>query len=222
MELAEGTQVQNTVPPEVVTSVPGQEAQTEKMLRQSEVNELVGRVKHEAYSKGLREATAQQPTSVGGMPQVTEDQIRQMIVDEAQKQTQTAAAHSMLANFSQQMDTGKDKYSDFGETVAGLGDLRNIPHIVQLATETGMADDVLYDLGKNPKKISDLTILSSINPQLAKIEMQKLKDSIVKNQDAAKSPEVPDPLSQITPSTVGTDNGVKTVKDLRKMPWARA
>ena len=57
------------------------------------------------------------------------------------------------------MGAGKEKYSDFDETVAGLGDLKNIPHIVQLATETGMADDVLYDLAKNPHKIATLTIL---------------------------------------------------------------
>jgi hypothetical protein len=223
MEVAEGTQIQDVAPTEVVSSIQGHDAPAEKMLKQSEVNELVGRIKHEAYTKGLREGgVAQQPSSMGGMPQVTEDQIRKLISDEAQKQTQTAAAHSMLANFAQQMDGGKTKYSDFGETVAGLGDLRNIPHIVQLATETGMADDVLYDLGKNPKKVATLTILSSLNPELAKIEAQKLKDSILKNQAASKSPEVPDPLSQITPSTVVTDNGSRSVKDLRRMPWAKA
>jgi len=221
MDVAEGTQIQNIVPQEVLTSIPGQDVQNEKMLKQSEVNELVGRIKHEAYSKGLKDGGVAPAPSMGGMQQFTDEQIRQIVAEETQKQTQTAAAHNMLANFAQQLDGGKNKYSDFGETVAGLGDLRNIPHIVQLATETGMADDVLYELGKNPGKVATLTILSSLNPQLAKIEMQKLKDSIVKNQDASKSPEVPDPLSQITPSTVGTDSGSKTVKDLRKMPWAR-
>jgi hypothetical protein len=158
---------------------------------------------------------------MGGMPAITEDHIRQLIAEESQKQTHTAAAHSMLANFATQMGGGTKKYSDFDETVAGLGDLSQIPHIVQLATESGMADDVLYELGKNPSKVATLTILSSLNPQLAKIETQKLRDSIVKNQTASQSPEVPSPLSQITPSTVGTDNGTRSVKDLRRASWAR-
>ena len=50
MDLAEGIQVQNT--PSDSIAVP--DAQPEKVLKQSEVNELVGRIKHEAYSKGLR------------------------------------------------------------------------------------------------------------------------------------------------------------------------
>jgi hypothetical protein len=222
MDVADGTQGQNIVPPEIAAVIPENESQ-EKMLRQSEVNELVGRLKHEAYTKGLQEGgRASQPSSMGGMPAITEDQIRQMIADESQKQTQTQAAHSMLANFATQMNGGKSKYSDFDETVAGLGDLRNIPHIVQLATESGMADDVLYELGKNPSKVATLTILSSLNPQLAKVETQKLRDSIAKNQEGSKSPEVPNPLSQMTSSTVGTDNGERTVKDLRRASWARA
>ena len=213
MDLADNAQDQNIVTPEVPAQTP-----QEKLLKQSEVNELIGRVKHDAYSKGLRDAGVQsQPqSSMGGMPQITEDQIRQMVSDEAQKQHQIGAAHSMLSNFAQQMGGGKEKYSDFDETVAGLGDLKNIPHIVQLATETGMADDVLYDLAKNPTKIATLTILSSIDPRLAKVEAQKLKDSIVKNRSASDSQEVAAPLSQITPSTVGTDNGKMSMKDLRQ------
>lgn len=225
MDQAEGMQTQGTVPSST-PQVP-QDAAQEKVLKQSEVNELVGRIKHEAYQKGLREAQAQQPQSMpqgqsmGGMPQLTEEQVRQMIADEAHKQSQVAAAHNMLTSFAQKMQNGKSKYQDFDETVANLGDLRNIPHVIQLAEEAGNTEDVMYELGKNPGKVATLTTLSYVNPQLAKLEMKKLSDSIKKNQEAQNIPDVSEPLSQIKPSTVGTDNGSLSIRDLKRKSWAR-
>ena len=222
MEQAEGMQHQSIAPTGTPELTHG--ASEEKVLKQSEVNELVGRVKHEAYAKGLREAQmqaapAQQPQagSMGGMPQITEDHVRQMIADEAQKQTHMAAVHNTLSNFVQQMGAGKGKYSDFDETVANLGDFKNIPHVVQLATDTGHAEDVMYELGRNPGKVASLTTLAYINPHLAKVEMKKLSDSIKSNQEAAKTPSADEPLSQSKPSTtVGSDNGSYSVRDFRK------
>jgi hypothetical protein len=223
MDLAEGTQGQDNVPSESAPA--GQDAQQEKLLRQSEVNELVGRVKHEAYSKGMRDAQGNtqqsQGSGLGGMPQITDDHVRQLIADEAQKQSQAAAVHQVLTNFSNQMSTGKGKYSDFDETVGNLGDLKNIPHVVQLATESGIAGDVMYELGKNPGKVATLTTLAYVNPHLAGIEMKKLADSIKTNEAAAKQPQADEPLDQVKPSTVGTDNGSNAVRDLRKKSWAR-
>lgn len=224
MDQAVGMQHQNIVPDAANSQV--QEA-NERLLSQSEVNDLVGKAKHAYYEKGKRDALeestrAQQPPpqngggSMGGMPQLTEEQVRQMIADEAQRQNQVAAAHGMLTNFANQMGTGKGKYSDFDETVANLGDLRNISHVVQLATETGIAGDVMYELGRNPGKVASLTTLAYINPQLAKAEMKKLADSIKTNEQAKDVPSVDEPLSQVKPSTVGTDSGSKTVRDLRK------
>ncbi len=218
MDQAEGTQHQDIAPQG--TPIAAQDAPAEKVLRQSEVNELVGRVKHDAYSKGLRDAQGmtqpnaqaapQQGQGMGGIPQVTEDHVRQMIADEAHKQTQLAAAHGMLSNFVSQMGSGKGKYSDFDETVANLGDLKAIPHVVQMASETG-----------NPGKVATLTTLAYVNPHLAKVEMKKLADSIKTNEQASKVPAAEDPLSQLKSSTVGTDNGSNAVRDLRNKSWAR-
>lgn len=228
MDQAEGMQQSMT---QDATLQGVQDAQPEKVLKQSEVNELVGRIKHEAYTKGLRDGMPQQPQQMspqaqmgggmGGIPQVTEDHVRQMIADEAQKQTQMAAAHQTLTNFVQQMGSGKGKYSDFDETVGNLGELKNIPHIVELAEKTGIAGDVMYELGRNPGKVASLTTLAYINPQLAKQEMKKLADSILSNEKASDSPTAAEPLSQVKPSTVGADNGSNTVRDLRRKSWAR-
>lgn len=229
MDEAAGMQQNVTVPP----PAPAQQGMPqEKVLKQSEVDELVYRLKSEAYQKGVADAhKATQPApqpmaqpsggSMGGMSQLTEEQVRQMIADEAHKQNQLANAHQVLTNFSQQMGTGKSKYSDFDETVANLGDLRNLPQVVELATGTGIAGDVMYELGRNPGKVASLTTLAYINPDLAKYEMKKLADSIKTNEQAAQAPSAPEPLSQVKPSTVGKDNGSNSVRDLRRKMWAR-
>lgn len=223
MDQAEGMQ-QNIAPMGTPDALP--DVTQEKVLKQSEVNELVGRVKHDAYTKGLRDAQqtpqgSPQGQSMGGMPQLTEEQVRQMIADEAQKQTQMTAAHNTLTNFAQQMSAGKGKYSDFDETVAKLGELKHYPHIVQMATEEGIAGDIIYELGRNPGKIASLTTLAYINPHLAKQEMKKLADSIKTNDQASQAPTAAEPLSQVKASTVGTDNGSNSVRDLRRKSWAR-
>lgn len=215
-------QAQGSAVPDVTAPAEVQE----KMLRQSEVNDLIGKAKHAYFEKGRRDAHAehaQQSTSgnLGGMPQLTEDQVRQMIADEAHKQTNIQAAHSMLSNFSTQMGASKSKYSDFDETVGNLGNLQNMPHVVHMAAETGMAGDIMYELGKNPGKVATLTTLSYVNPHLAKVEMQKLAESIKKNDEARQSPEAQEPLSRMSSSTVGTDNGSHSIRDLRKKSWAR-
>ncbi len=221
MDQAEGMQHQDIAPTGTIPL--GQDAQ-EKLLRQSEVNELLGKAKHAAFERGKREALEQSSMqnapngggNMGGMPQLTEEQVRQMIADEANRQTQVSQAHSVLNNFAQQMVAGKGKYSDFDETVGKLGDMGKYPYIVQLATEQGNAGDIMYELGRNPGKVASLTTLAYINPDLAKIEMKKLGDSIKVNDQAQESPSVNEPLSQVKPSTVGTDNGSRTIRDLRK------
>lgn len=221
MDQAEGTQNQNSAPNEVSKPVV-QEAPQEKTLRQSEVDELVKRLKHEAYAKGKADAQAsyQQPPqggSMGGMPQVTDDHVRRLIAEEAQKQAHLQAAQGVLNNFVDQMDKAKGKYSDFDATIANLGDMKNIPHVVELAADTGIAGDVMYELGRNPGKVASLTTLAYINPQLARVEMKKLADSIKTNQQAENQPSANEPLNHPTPSAIGgKDNGVPQVRDFRK------
>lgn len=220
MEQAEGMQHQGIAP--TGTQAQAQVVPEEKVLKQSEVNELLFREKQAAFEKGKREALAAQAQSqapqanLGGMPQITDDHIRNLISEEAQKQTQLAGVQQTISNFVQQMEAGKGKYSDFDETVAKLGNLQNIPHIVKMAADTGSAEDVMYELGRNPGKVASLTTLAYINPHLAESEMKRLVESIKMNQQAANEPSAKEPLSQVRPSTVGTDSGSPSMKDLRR------
>lgn len=220
MELNEGMQDQSVTPQ---ASSDTQEAKPEKVLKQSEVNELVGRIKHEAYSKGQRDAlanTQQQTQSMGGMQGMSSEQVRQLISEEAQKQTHQASAMKVAQDFVAKMESGKGKHDDFEQTVAEL-DLKSIPHIVQLATGMDNTADIMYELGRNPSKVATLTTLAYVNPRLAQIEMQKLSKSIKDNEAGENAPSSNEPLSQIRPSTIGKDNGSNTIRDLRKKAWAR-
>lgn len=168
-----------------------------------------------------------QNTGMGGMAQMTPETIQQMIAAEAQKldqkrrqedvhTQQQQMAHQVAQQFNSQMANGKAKRSDFDDKVKDL-DFNGMSEIVHLAAETGIADEVMYDLADNPQKITHLMILAHTQPKLAQREMQKLAASIKANQQASQQASPRDPLTSITPSTVGTDSGDMSVADFMKI-----
>jgi hypothetical protein len=210
------------------------------------VTEIVKRERKEAYNKAKREImqemqaqqeqvqqpqqAAQQPapaqSGLGGMPQPSPEQIQKMIAEAVQKAEEkrqqeemnknlSAKAYEVAQKFNSHMANGKTKYPDFDEKVKDL-DYASMSNIVHLATETGMPEDIMYDLAENPQKITHLMILAHSQPQLAKREMDKLAASIRANEAAKKQALPKEPLSQIQPSTVGTDSGQMSVRDFQK------
>jgi len=216
------------------STAPVVEKTQEKLLKQSEVNDIIGSAKREAYEKGKRESLAeyqktQAPVqtnsyapnqTIGGMAQLSDDKIRQLINEESQKMTNMAVAQRIANEFTQKMMAAKDKYPDF-EQVVGELNLVDMPQIVNWANSLDNTADVMYELAKYPEKLSSVTVLAYTNPRKATVLLQKLSDSIKQNESALKQPSASEPLSQIKPSTTGTDNGSKTVSDLRKQPWLR-
>jgi hypothetical protein len=229
----------------------------EKMLPQSMVDKLIHArtkdVSAKAYEKGMRDAMEQlqaqqqpamqpqqaaQPTSMGGMQQLSPDQITQMINEVADRKVQDKHQELLQSHMQQQreadamrvanefvgkMQAGHEKYPDFAQTVGKL-ELAKLSDIVRLANGAENTADVMYELAKNPHKIVTLQALID-HPglqHLAHSEMQRLSDSIKTNEQASKAPSANEPLSRIQPSSVGTDNGERTVKDYRKQPWLRA
>lgn len=210
-------------------------APQEKMLPQSEVNDLAGKIRAEAYEKGRQQAMqaqmqaapaqenfAAQQVAQGSM---SEDQVKAMIQEQTlefqQKQAQRMMAEKIVGEFSTKMQGGAEKYEDFEATVKEL-DLRTIPEIVQLANSVSNTDDVMYDLGKNPYKIANLKVLAQTSPHLARAEMNRLSQSIVSNGKAKDQVAgVKEPLSQMKPSTGTVDTGEMSVSDFRNASWLR-
>jgi hypothetical protein len=222
-------------------------AVAEKMLSQSEVDKLVGKLKHESYEKGLRDAQLKTQADQLALSQIernnsnysekesqehvtdvttdglkSNDQIRQLIREESEKQTQLAIAQRVANEFVQKISAAKDsnKYDDFEEKITQLN-LPSIPHIVGWANSLDNTADVLYDIAKDPVKYANVLMLSQTAPHLAVAQLQKLSNSIKENEIAAKQPTAAEPLSQLKPSTTGTNSGTMSVQDLRKQSWLR-
>jgi hypothetical protein len=217
-----------------VNSAPESSAPAEKTLRQSEVNDIVGRAKQEAASRAVeqykRSQESQQPQHQERTPSdsyMSEDRIRKMAAEEAQKlrendmreyQTRTEAesAQRVVKNFFDKMAAGKDKYEDF-EKVTGDLELARFPNTVHMLAEfVDNPHDVMYELSKNRAKMAQLEMTAKDFPQEALYDLKRLAESI-KSNEVANTRRIPNaPLSQQRPSNVGTDAGnTLSMRDLK-------
>jgi len=232
---------QNVAPEESTQAV-----QEEKLLKQSEVNKLVGGVKVDAYEKGRRDAVAElerqrkteepkaAPATSTTPDQVTmsHEELKRVIEQEASAREEQVRlreeqkkAEVVVNQFVGKMKLGMEKHPDFEEVVTKL-DIPNMPpQIVDWANSMDNTADIMYEIGKNPSKFANVLTLSVTSPRLAYDELMRLSDSIKKNEDAIKQGEntqVAEPLDQRKHSTAGVNSGKKsTVSDFRAQPWLR-
>lgn len=168
----------------------------------------------QAYAQQENVSNAASALGLGGMPQVSPEQVQQMI----QQQMHT---NQIVGQFKQKLDAGYVNYPDFEEVVAPLN-LPKMPVMVELTNLVDNTADVMYELGKNPTKVGHIMTLVNINPQLAISEIKKLSASIAQNRAAvANQQSIPDPLSQISSSPTSSDSGNLTIRDYKKADWLR-
>lgn len=210
------------------------ETQSERTFRQSEVNDLVKRVKHDAV-EDYRRLQDKQPQyaeqKYSGQPtaqHLSESEVKRMAAEEIQKQRESWQAESqskheqdnaqrIVKNFWDKVASGKDKYDDF-EQVTGSIKLARFPNVVQLLSEhVENADELLYELGRNRGKLAQLEQLSLMSPEDAMDEAKRLASSIKANINAGNIRKPNSPLSQQRPSTVGTDSSsnAMSMRDLK-------
>lgn len=220
-------------------TAPSNAGQSERVFKQSEVNDIVKRAKHGAV-EDYRRLQTEQPDYAArkfGEPQgyqqsqpqsvMHEDKIRQMAAEEAQRlrdqwikdeqsKTENANAQRTVQNFWNKIAPGREKYSDFDQVVDNIN-LKAFPNVVHLLGDfVDNSGDVLYELGKDRIKLAQLENLAMMSPQDAVIQAQRLSESLRAN-DAAKNVKMPnEPLSQLRPTNTGTDSGVMTWGDLKK------
>ncbi len=231
----------------VSNSAPSPEIKQEKMIEQSKINEIVSRAKEEARERGRREAleelqrqqsantnaqTQSQHSSMGGMQNLSQDEIRRLVAEETQKfsqqqqhETQQKLVQQQIQetvnSFAEKILANKDKYPDLEQKLVDLG-IDKFPKLFHLTNSTENTVDIWNELADNPLKADQLERLAERSPHVAIREMKKLSDSIKQNQAAMNQRKVNEPLSQIRPSTTSTDNGSLTISDLKKTDWLRA
>ena len=195
---------------------------TEKSLPQSQVNDLIGRAKHEAVEAYKRqnqpsaEPRYEAPrTSSQGMSEseyrkiaAEESQrLRDQWVADAQGRSEQENAQRIVTNFWDKIAGGKDKYEDF-EAMTGNIEYAKFPNVVQLLDDhIDNSDEVLYELGKDRFKLAQLESLSERSPKDAMFQAKRLAESIKSNQAASRMRTPNAPLSQQRPSNTGTDAG---------------
>lgn len=231
------------VPPsEPVASAPQSTPATnteEKMLRQSEVNNLVARKKAEAVEEYKRLNATQpqyaqqkygdgQPIQQPIQGNLQEQDIRRLAQDEfnrsrdewlkeARTKAETEQAERTVKNFWSKMEAGKQKYQDFDKVVPSVEVLMSYPNVVQLlADHVDNTADIAYQLGHDLTKMEIIESMAQRNPRAAIQQMQRMSQSLKDNETAQSIKTPREPLSQMRPSNTGTDNGVMSVGDFRK------
>lgn len=206
---------------------------TEKMIPQSQVNEIVGNAKREAAERAVeayrrQNAQSQQTHETVSQRGVSEEDIKRLTGDaikshlsqieqEAQERANAEAANRIVGMFRDKVVAGKDRYEDF-ESVTSNVAMQYYPNVVQLLAEhVDNTADVLYHLAKNRDKLYRIESLSTHNPADAIYEVKRLADSIRSNEESSQIKQAKTPLSQQRPSNTGTDSGSSlSMSDLKR------
>lgn len=205
----------------------------ERLFKQTELNDIVGRAKHDAVEsyKRQQQQTAQQAPQYqapqSNFKALSEDDVKRLTGEElnryreewtreSQEKANAHAAERIVNSYKEKISAGKDKYEDF-EAVTNNVDMRYYPNVVQLLAEyVDNSHDVLYDLAKHRTKLGQIEDLCSRNPQDAIYEIKRLSDSIKANEQHSNMSNAKAPLSQQRPSNTGTDSGnTLSMRDLK-------
>ena len=189
--------------------------ETEKMLKQSEVNDLVGRVRKEAREDGYNKAKLE--TEKTG--NVTPDQIRQLVNEQADQKAREYAANQLINEFGGKMVAAKERYPDFDQVV-GKVNFEKAATLIPWINSLDNSADVMYDIAKHPAKFASLINLRD-QPALALEELKNLSSSISRNKKSQELPAIDEPLDKIKPSTSGIDSGSMTIRDYKKQSWLK-
>jgi len=214
---------------------------SEGLLTQEHVNALIGKEKAEAAEKARREVEAEyeaklaasnqaqsQPAQVGmteeDIAAATQKQVEAALKkqrEDAEREEYQRGMDALAQSYQEKLNQGKELFEDF-DSVVGDFDPNELPHLAFLLAEVENMPEVLYDLGSNSSKLANLAVLSQSSPKLARKQLKELSQSIEQNKQAvANNVAVQPPLSRPQKSTVGSDNGRTTIRDLKQADWLR-
>lgn len=222
--------------------------QAEKMLPQSQVDEIVKRAKAQAVSQ-YQKLHVEQPeyaqrkygdqgqvqpnqSMSGGQNSFDENSYRKIAAEEAQRmrdeifqqaqsKQQEEQAQRIVQNFYQKVNANKDSYEDFDKVTGDLN-FQSFPNTVQiLAEHVENAGDLLYEFGKDRMKLAQLELLANMSPNDAIAQAQRLSNAIKERKTAqVQNANTPkDPLSKLQPNVNGGASNVMDWKELSRQ-WS--
>jgi hypothetical protein len=221
---------------------------TEKLLPQSHVNQIVQHAKAKAAESAKREAQEEynhqlaamqadmEKRNLGQIPPtgVNQDDLIQKVTERIVAQAQASQeaqyqqaiqkhAQETWDTFNAKMQTGPKDYEDFDAVMKDFNPAA-YPELVYLATQVDHTPGVMHELVGNPLKLGALDRLAEKDPVRAKAELLKLSKSIETNLKAkadAESQHTSEPLDHLQPSHVSGSSGNMSVSDYRNLPWLR-
>lgn len=199
--------------------------QQEKMVPQSKVDEIVhARIMRERSNMGGMQQQSPAFDEEALLVKATERMQQQMNEQREayEREQQRLQVDEIAKSYLEKMAAGKELYDDFEDVTQDFSPAE-FPQVTIMASQYDNLPDIMYELGKNPRKLVDLHALALSSPKMAKKEMQKLSASIKDNQSAlANNVKSPSPLNKLKSSArAGQDTGKRTISDMRKDPRYR-
>ncbi len=233
---AQQGQVQTSSEPVAPVSTP---TQSENMISQSRVNEIVQQRTREAsekaYQRGLTESQqkaqqqAQPASTMGGMTQMTDEQQRAVMRQEVDRMLNERASdykrqqtqeniNQMAQNYLGKIDAAKEKYPDLANRREEIGEFAElIPFINEIEDAAGVTDHLL----NNGHNVASLLFLAEKSPAFVRRELKKLAESIKQNESAKDWPHINAPLNSVTPSINTMDSGSSSIEALKNTDFLR-
>ena len=133
-----------------------------------------------------------------------------------QQDQDNQAWQQMGAQLSPKVAEAHKNHADFDDIVNKVNYRDNAPELLFLANGVDNGGEVLYQLANDPSKLANFRTVFQQTPQLVEGMMKKYAAAL-KNQGSSTPSLPPDPLSQLSPSNVGGDDGkVGSVSDYQK------
>ncbi len=217
-------QSDNAVQPESPKPAPA-----EKTYTQPQVNAIAAKEARKAAEQAEARLRAemshtnqsQTAPSVGGIQQMTPEQIQQLIRQEAFNMSREHQAKQIEDNWISSMEAEKQADPEFADLYEALN-IEAQPGLIIAMQGMDNKAKVVKDLAQNPAKYSNILMLANGGAfKLAERELQTLSKSIQANEAAKQTPKADAPLSQVKSSNIGGDDGKNSVTDFRNMDWLR-
>jgi hypothetical protein len=207
------------------------------MVSASRMNEIVHERTRAALDKGyqrgrdeaLKSQSIQPTSSMGGMPQMSDERYAEIARGEFSKLIEAKASdykreqaqqriNDIATSFLGKIDAAASEHPNLASRREELGVMAElIPFINELDNVAGVTAHLL-DNGHN---VASLLVLAEKSPDYAMRELKKLSESIKQNNSAKNWPHINEPLSKIIPSTNTMDSGSKTIETLKGDPFLR-
>jgi hypothetical protein len=230
---------QTPAPDQVATAAPAPEDQTpevtdeapsEKLFTQEELNAEFGKRLARERRKMEREFAAKQAEAF--KPPVTDDphtpeaqaeasvyQKAEQLLREREAQRQQAET---LESYRDKEEEARDKYDDF-EQVAYNPNLRITDVMAQTIHASEIGPDVAYFLGANPKEADRI---SRLQPFMQAKEIGKLEAKLADNPVVKKTTSAPPPLAPVNARSSGARSfdttDPRSIKTMSASEWIAA